>query len=162
MNKQKIDKESTKLVADWKALHRTFIRLEDGAARATLVKYMEQILFGLHDFLQEHVGITEEISLKALSERYKNTKISENPERKLADVITNLIRGIAPNAVNVASPYFVGHMPSAIPFFMVHLKTIVAAIKKFFDWSSVPPAIGGRPFLKSPAYSSNCVTSSVT
>jgi len=130
MNKQNIAKESTKLVADWKALHRTFIRLEDGAARATLVKYMEQILFGLHDFLQEHVGITEEISLKALSERYKNTKISENPERKLADVITNLIRGIAPNAVNVASPYFVGHMTSAIPFFMVHLKTIVAALNQ--------------------------------
>ncbi|MBW2218125.1 MAG: aminotransferase class V-fold PLP-dependent enzyme [Deltaproteobacteria bacterium] len=130
MNKQNIAKESTKLVANWKALHRTFIRLEDGAARATLVKYMEQILFGLHDFLQEHVGITEEISLKALSERYKNTKISENPERKLADVITNLIRGIAPNAVNVASPYFVGHMTSAIPFFMVHLKTIVAALNQ--------------------------------
>ncbi len=130
MNKQNIAKESTKLVADWKALHRTFIRLEDGAARATIVKYMEQILFGLHDFLQEHVGITEEISLKALSERYKNTKISENPERRLADVITNLIRGIAPNAVNVASPYFVGHMTSAIPFFMVHLKTIVAALNQ--------------------------------
>jgi glutamate decarboxylase len=91
---------------------------------------MEQILFGLHEFLQENVGITEEISLKALSERYTNTKISDNPERKLADVITELIRGIAPNAVNVASPYFVGHMTSAIPFFMVHLKTIVAALNQ--------------------------------
>ena len=91
---------------------------------------MEQILFGLHEFLQEHVGITEEISLKTLSERYTSTRISENPERKLAEVITELIRGIAPNAVNVASPYFVGHMTSAIPFFMVHLKTIVAALNQ--------------------------------
>lgn len=91
---------------------------------------MEQILFGLHEFLQENVGITEEISLKALSERYTNTDISDNPERKLADVITELVRGIAPNAVNVASPYFVGHMTSAIPFFMVHLKTIVAALNQ--------------------------------
>jgi len=30
----------------------------------------------------------------------------------------------------VASPYFVGHMTSAIPFFMVHLKTIVAALNQ--------------------------------
>jgi glutamate decarboxylase len=30
----------------------------------------------------------------------------------------------------VASPYFVGHMTSAIPFFMVHLQTIVSALNQ--------------------------------
>jgi glutamate decarboxylase len=109
---------------------RTFIRPENTAARDTLVKYMEQILFGLHEFLNIHVGITEEVSLRELSERYKNTLISEHPEKKLADVITDLIEEIAPHAVNVASPYFIGHMTSAIPFFMVHLKTIIAALNQ--------------------------------
>ncbi|MBU0544009.1 MAG: hypothetical protein KKH97_01555, partial [Proteobacteria bacterium] len=52
------------LVADWQTLMRTFIRPENIAARTTLVKYMEQILFGLNDFLNTHVGITEEVSLK--------------------------------------------------------------------------------------------------
>jgi glutamate decarboxylase len=118
------------LVADRQSLMRTFIRPESTAARDTLVKYMEQILFGLHDFLNIHVGITEEVSLKDLSERYKDTFICENPEKKLADVITDLIEEIAPHAVNVASPYFIGHMTSAIPFFMVHLKTIVAALNQ--------------------------------
>ncbi len=118
------------LVADWQTLMRTFIRPENIAARTTLVKYMEQILFGLNDFLNTHVGITEEVSLKDLSDRYKDTIISENPENKLADVITDLIEEIAPHAVNVASPYFIGHMTSAIPFFMVHLKTIVAALNQ--------------------------------
>ncbi|MBU2623110.1 MAG: putative pyridoxal-dependent aspartate 1-decarboxylase [Proteobacteria bacterium] len=118
------------LVADRQSLMRTFIRPENTAARDTLVKYMEQILFGLHDFLNTHVGITEEVSLKELSERYKDTLISENPEQKLADVITDLVEEIAPHAVNVASPYFIGHMTSAIPFFMVHLKTIVAALNQ--------------------------------
>jgi glutamate decarboxylase len=32
--------------------------------------------------------------------------------------------------VNVASPYFIGHMTSAIPFFMVHLKAIAAALNQ--------------------------------
>lgn len=119
-----------KLVADWQALMRTFIRPEDDAARTTLLKYMEQILFGLHEFLSNNVGFTEEQPLKMLGHRFTDTNLNENPEKKLADVITDLIEDIAPYAVNVASPYFVGHMTSAIPFFMVHLKTIVAALNQ--------------------------------
>ncbi len=118
------------LVADRQTLMRTFIRPEDDAAKATLIKYMEQILFGLHDFLKTHVGFTKEVSLKDLAARFTDTVIGKNPEKKLADVITDLIEEIAPHAVNVASPYFVGHMTSAIPFFMVHLKTIVAALNQ--------------------------------
>ena len=118
------------LVADWQTLTRTFIRPENEAAKETLIKYMEQILFGLHDFLKKHVGFTKEVSLKELADRFTDTLISEHPEKKLADVIAGLIEDIAPHAVNVASPYFVGHMTSAIPFFMVHLKTIVAALNQ--------------------------------
>ena len=122
--------EKTELVANWQTLQRIFIQPENKAARTTLVKYMEQILFGLHDFLNKHVGITRELSLETLSQRYKNNRISRNPEKKLADVIKGIIEDIAPHAVNVASPYFIGHMTSAIPFFMVHLQTIVAALNQ--------------------------------
>jgi glutamate decarboxylase len=118
------------LVADWQSLQRTFIRPEDDAAKSVLLKYMEQILFGLHEFLKQHVGITEEVSLKFLASRFMDTRIRENPEKKLADVITDLIEDVAPFAVNVASPYFIGHMTAAVPFFMVHLKTIVAALNQ--------------------------------
>ncbi len=118
------------LVADWEHLLRVFIRPEDEASRATLIKYMEQILFGLHEFLRRNVGITEAKSLRELSRGYTGTEISEGPEKKLADVITCLVKEVAPHAVNVASPYFVGHMTSAIPFFMVHLKTIAAALNQ--------------------------------
>ncbi len=120
----------TQLVADRETLMRIFIRPESDASRQTLVKYMDQILFGLHEFLTRHVGVTQEISLKELSKRFTDTHIGQHPERKLADVITDLIENIAPHAVNVASPYFVGHMTSALPFFMVHLKTIVAALNQ--------------------------------
>ncbi len=123
-------KQKSELVADWKTLQRIFIRPEDDACRKTLVKYMEQILFGLHEFLNRNVGVTEAISLKELTENFKDTRIYPNPEKKLADVISDIIDHIAPRAVNVASPYFVGHMTSAIPFFMVHLKAIVAALNQ--------------------------------
>jgi len=130
MKKQNTIIQKKALVADWPALTRTFIRPEDDAARSTLIKYMEQIHFGLHDFLKKHVGFTEEVGLKELADRFTDISISKNPEKKLTNVITDLIEDIAPHAVNVASPYFVGHMTSAIPFFMVHLKTIVAALNQ--------------------------------
>jgi glutamate decarboxylase len=91
---------------------------------------MEQILFGLHDFLNSNVGVTEPISLKELTREFRDTLISPNPEKKLESVISDIIDQIAPRAVNVASPYFVGHMTAAIPFFMVHLKAIVAALNQ--------------------------------
>ncbi|MDX9787213.1 MAG: putative pyridoxal-dependent aspartate 1-decarboxylase [Desulfobacterales bacterium] len=121
---------SKTLVADWQALERTFLRPENEEAKNTLLKYMEQILFGLNDFLKAHVGITEEKSLKDLSEQFSETRLPKTPEKKLAEVITDLVQDIAPHAVNVASPYFVGHMTAAIPFFMVHLKSITAALNQ--------------------------------
>ena len=130
MKRDKGSKSQPDLVADWERLFRVFIRPEGQASRATLIKYMDPILYGLNDFLKTHVGITEAISLKELSNDFMDTIICENPEKKLADVISCLIKEIAPYAVNVASPYFVGHMTSAIPFFMVHLKTIVAALNQ--------------------------------
>ena len=127
MNK---DQKPIELIATWDTLQRIFIRPEDEKSRKTLLKYMEQILFGLHDFLNTHVGVTEEISLKELTKGFKDTLINKNPEKKLADVIIDIIDKIAPKAVNVASPYFVGHMTSALPFFMVHLKTITTALNQ--------------------------------
>ncbi len=123
-------KKEDQLTADWSSLHRVFIRPEDENSKRTLVKYMEQILFGLHDFLNKHVGVTEEIRLAKLAEEYKNTTINRDPQKKLDEVIKDIIVEIAPRAVNVASPYFVGHMTSAIPFFMVHLKAITAALNQ--------------------------------
>jgi hypothetical protein len=39
--------------------------------------------------------------------------IHEHPRRKLAEVIQGIIDDLAPYAVNVASPYFIGHMTDA-------------------------------------------------
>lgn len=123
-------KKRPQLVADYEALERIFHRPENEQSRNVLTKYMEQILFGLHDFLRRHVGITEEIPLKELANQFTASTIARSPVKKLADVIAEIIEEIAPQAVNISSPYFIGHMTSAIPFFMVHLSTIVAALNQ--------------------------------
>ncbi len=118
------------MIADRKSLDRVFIRPDDENSKKTLVKYMEQILFGLHDFLNRHVGVTEEISLTELAKSYMDVEISDHPQKNLGQVIEDIIKDVAPKAVNVASPYFIGHMTSALPFFMVHLKAITAALNQ--------------------------------
>ncbi|CAN2046285.1 Aspartate 1-decarboxylase [Candidatus Magnetomoraceae bacterium gMMP-1] len=130
MTKTQSSAAKLELVANWQNLQRIFIRPESEETRLTLLKYMEQILFGLHEFLKKNVGITEEASLIELALKFQDSKITKHPAKKLADVIKGIIKDIAPRAVNVASPYFIGHMTSAIPFFMVHLQTIVAALNQ--------------------------------
>ncbi|TYT73621.1 pyridoxal-dependent aspartate 1-decarboxylase PanP [Desulfobotulus mexicanus] len=115
---------------DWEQMLRLFIQPDTEADRAKLVGYMEQILFGLQEFLHNHVGVTEEIGLKELALGYMDSTICFEPEKKLPEVISDIIDRIAPQAVNVSSPYFVGHMTSAIPFFMVLFKAIVAALNQ--------------------------------
>ena len=115
---------------EWSNLIQVFTCPEDEATRAVLVHHMRQILFELHDFLIQNVGITEAVSLKKISDRCTDTVLNREPEKRLADVITDVFQEIAPHAVNVASPYFVGHMTAAIPYFMVHLKAIVAALNQ--------------------------------
>jgi glutamate decarboxylase len=124
------EKGRSHLVADREALERIFHHPECDQSRMVLTKYMDQILFGLHDFLRDHVGITVEMPLKELSARFTSSQIAKAPAKKLTDVISEIIESIAPHAVNVSSPYFIGHMTSAIPFFMVHLNTIVTALNQ--------------------------------
>jgi glutamate decarboxylase len=118
------------LVKDWIGLIQVFTCPEDAKTRTALVGLMRKILFELHDFLIINVGVTEEISLKELADDFTDTVVNTYPEKKLADVVTGVFDNIAPHAVNVASPYFVGHMTAAIPYFMVHLKAIVAALNQ--------------------------------
>ncbi|MDL2286065.1 putative pyridoxal-dependent aspartate 1-decarboxylase [Desulfococcaceae bacterium OttesenSCG-928-F15] len=115
---------------EWERLLRLFIQPDTEADRAKLVGYMEQIFFGLQEFLLKHVGVTEEISLKELAQGYMDSTISFHHEKKLPEVISDIIENLAPNAVNISSPYFVGHMTSAIPFFMVFFKALVAALNQ--------------------------------
>jgi glutamate decarboxylase len=59
MNKKPSIKVEKELVANWQTLRRIFISPENEESRSVLVKYMRQILFGLHEFLNTHVGVTK-------------------------------------------------------------------------------------------------------
>ncbi|MBW1837594.1 MAG: putative pyridoxal-dependent aspartate 1-decarboxylase, partial [Deltaproteobacteria bacterium] len=88
--KAEIDNRNESL-ADKQAFTEIFLTPQNNDTKVVLRKYMEQILFGLQDFLKKHVGITHEIPLEDLSCRFSNTLINRNPEKKLEQVFTELI-----------------------------------------------------------------------
>lgn len=103
------------------------------AGSSMLQSCMEQVLYDTPNFLRQYVGTGKEIlgkSVGELSREYKDTLLRRYPEKDASEAIIDLINNIAPYAVNVASPYFVGHMTSAIPPFMIQLKAITAALNQ--------------------------------
>lgn len=116
MKREVGSENSADLVRDWNGLLSVFTSPGDRDSRDTLVGHMRKILFELHDFLLENVGITQKMSLKNMADDFTRTEINPYPEKGLAEVITDVFEDIAPHTVNVASPYFVGHMTAAIPF----------------------------------------------
>lgn len=50
MQQENTPERNKELVADWQALMRTFICPDNDVSQSRLVKYMQQILFGLQDF----------------------------------------------------------------------------------------------------------------
>jgi len=111
-------------------LHETFFDPPDSITVKNLRYYTDQILFDLNNFLSENVGTATDVCLGALSENYQESLIPGKPGKKFPEMMRSIVEEIAPHGVNVSSPYFMGHMTAAIPWFMVHLSTVLAALNQ--------------------------------
>jgi glutamate decarboxylase len=65
--------------------------------------------------------------LPELAKIFSNKDIPENPHR-LKDVLYEKKTKIIAHSVKVGNPYYIGHMTSAIPYFMILLENIIAAL----------------------------------
>ena len=121
-----------KWVADWQtfSLSQQLTGNLNGEAKTVLMSYLEQIFFDLYNFLQKQVGISKPVPLEQLAKRFSSSHLRDYPEKTIVEVMKEIIEEIAPHAVNVASPYFIGHMTAAIPFFMIHFQAVVAALNQ--------------------------------
>ena len=93
------------------------------------VEFGEELLEMLHDFFQEKGGIHDSITLPELSKIFDQANIPENP-MLIKDVLTEIKTKIIDHSVKVSNPYYVGHMTSAIPYFMILLEMITAALNQ--------------------------------
>ncbi|MFO8090073.1 MAG: pyridoxal-dependent decarboxylase [Desulfatiglandaceae bacterium] len=83
----------------------------------------------IHDFFQEKGGIHSTISLPELSGIFNRTSMPEEPQL-IKDVVARIKTEIVDHSVKVGSPYYIGHMTSAVPYFMILLEMIIAALNQ--------------------------------
>ena len=112
--------------ADLEHLRKLFI-MPDSADK--FVEFGHELLEMIHDFFQEKGGIHSSISLPELSKIFNQTSLPEKPQL-IKDVLKEIKENIIKHSVKVGSPYYIGHMISAIPYFMILLEMIIAALNQ--------------------------------
>jgi putative pyridoxal-dependent aspartate 1-decarboxylase len=95
-------------------------------------KFLEfgtELLDLIHNFFQEKGGIHSEISLPELEKLFSNINIPKKPQL-LIEVLAEIKKKVIAHSVKVGNPYYIGHMTSAVPYFMILLEMIIAALNQ--------------------------------
>lgn len=112
--------------ASMDAMYRIFTVPE--APGSTLGNIDQKLSQNLAGFLQEHIVAVE----KDLSELEKDFADSVIPEQPIfvSDQADFLMDKVVAQSVHTASPRFIGHMTSALPYFMLPLSRIMMALNQ--------------------------------
>ena len=113
-------------LASLESMYRVFTVPE--APNSTLSKIDQQISQNLAGFLQNHIVALE----KDLAEVEKDFSDSEIPKKPIfvSEQAQFLLDKLVAQSVHTASPSFVGHMTSALPYFMLPLSKIMIALNQ--------------------------------
>ncbi len=119
-------KETRYAEASMEAMYRIFTVPE--APGSTLGKIDQKLSQNIAGFLQEHIVAVE----KDLEELQKDFSDSEIPEKPIfvSDQADFLMDKLVAQSVHTASPSFIGHMTSALPYFMLPLSRIMIALNQ--------------------------------
>ena len=93
------------------------------------IEFGHDLLEMIHDFFQGKGGIHSAITLPELSNIFDHTAIPVGP-KLIEDVLSEIKEKIVEHSVKVGNPYYIGHMTSAIPYFMILLEMIIAALNQ--------------------------------
>lgn len=119
-------KTSRKAEASLRALKRIFTVPEGN--HSTLSHIEAEISANLQGFLRNHV-VAGEIPPHELQKDFLNTDIPEDPTF-VSEHADFLLSKVVAQSVHVSSPSFIGHMTSAIPYFMLPLSKLVVALNQ--------------------------------
>ncbi|MGB3620901.1 MAG: putative pyridoxal-dependent aspartate 1-decarboxylase [Ketobacter sp.] len=112
--------------ASMESMYRIFTVPE--APGSTLGNIDQKLSQNLAGFLQDHIVAVE----KDLRELQKDFSESEIPEKPIfvSDQADFLLDKVVAQSVHTASPSFIGHMTSALPYFMLPLSRIMIALNQ--------------------------------
>lgn len=118
--------QSKKIKTNLEYLKKLFIMPE---SPDKFVDFGHELLELIHDFFQEKGGIHSSATLPQLSGIFNQTSIPDSPSL-IKDVLSEIKSKVIDHSVKVGNPYYIGHMTSAIPYFMVLLEMIIAALNQ--------------------------------
>ncbi|HBC2011765.1 putative pyridoxal-dependent aspartate 1-decarboxylase [Vibrio cholerae] len=95
---------------------------------STLTKIDEELSRNLNHFLRKHI-VAEEKPLKEIEKDFSNAHIPEQPQF-VSDHTQYLLDTLVSHSVHTASPSFIGHMTSALPYFLMPLSKIMIALNQ--------------------------------
>lgn len=121
-----MNKPSKKIKSNLEYLRKLFIMPE---SPDKFIEFGHDLLEMIHDFFQEKGGIHSAITLPELSEIFDQTAVPDSP-KLIKDVLTEIKGKVVEHSVKVGNPYYIGHMTSAIPYFMILLEMIIAALNQ--------------------------------
>ncbi|MEA2102047.1 MAG: pyridoxal-dependent decarboxylase [Thermodesulfobacteriota bacterium] len=93
------------------------------------VEFGDHLVDMIHDFFKEKGGIHSSISMEKLGKIFNHTKMPREP-MLIRDVLDEIKNNIITNSVKVANPYYIGHMTSAIPYFMILMEMITVSLNQ--------------------------------
>lgn len=93
------------------------------------IEFGHELLEMIHGFFQEKGGIHSSITLLELSKIFDQIAIPHSPQL-IKDVLSEIKTNIIGHSVKVGSPYYIGHMTSAVPYFMILIEMIIAALNQ--------------------------------
>ncbi|MCS0130705.1 putative pyridoxal-dependent aspartate 1-decarboxylase [Vibrio alginolyticus] len=95
---------------------------------STLTKIDESLSRNLNQFLREHI-VAEEKPLREIEKDFSSAQIPEQPEF-VSDHTEHLLDTLVSHSVHTSSPSFIGHMTSALPYFLMPLSKIMIALNQ--------------------------------
>lgn len=112
--------------ASMEALYRIFTIPE--APDSTLGKIEKHLSENLEGFLASHI-VTQERPLHEIERDFAYSDIPEQPEF-VSDHTDKLLKKLVAQSVHTASPRFIGHMTSALPYFLLPLAKLMVGLNQ--------------------------------
>ncbi len=115
-----------KASADYETLRRVFTAPEGRSS--TLSHIEKEISKNIQRFLSQHI-VSGDADPEELERNFKNTSIPEEPIF-VSEQADFLLSKVVSQSVHTSSPSFIGHMTSALPYFMLSLGKIMTGLNQ--------------------------------
>lgn len=92
-------------------------------------EFGNELLDMIHRFFSEKGGIHSSILLSDLAKIFSDIDVPVEPDL-LKNVLYEIKTKVIAHSVKVGNPYYIGHMTSAVPYFVILLEMIITALNQ--------------------------------